>query len=58
MQVILANLHKHTGLQATFACNMVALVDGTPQQLGLKDCLAHWLTFRWERLRTPMSHLT
>ncbi|KAK9865144.1 hypothetical protein WJX84_006152 [Apatococcus fuscideae] len=45
-QVILANLHKHSGLQASFACNMVALVDGTPQLLGLKDALSHWLSFR------------
>lgn len=29
-----------------FPCNMVALVDGTPKQLGLKDFLRHFVDFR------------
>jgi DNA gyrase/topoisomerase IV, subunit A len=45
-QVILNNLYKHTALQSRFACNMVALVDGTPQSLSLKDFLRHFLDFR------------
>lgn len=45
-QVILNNLYKHTVLQTRFACNMVALVDSTPQSLSLKDFLQHFLDFR------------
>lgn len=45
-QVILNNLYKHTALQSRFACNMVALVDGTPQSLSLKGFLRHFLDFR------------
>jgi len=45
-QVILANLYKHTALQSRFACNMVALVNGTPKSLTLKDFLSHFLDFR------------
>lgn len=45
-QVVLNNLYKHTILQSKFACNMVALVDGTPLSLNLKDFLSHFLTFR------------
>ena len=29
-QVVLNNLYKHTQLQDTFGCNMLALVDGVP----------------------------
>jgi len=28
-------------------CNMVALVDGTPKQLALRDFFKHFLEFRW-----------
>lgn len=45
-QVILANLFKHTALQSRFPCNMVALVNGTPLSLTLKDFLSHFLDFR------------
>src|SRR5438309_9041654 len=33
---VLNNLYKHTQLQTTFGCIMLALVDGRPQVLGLK----------------------
>src|SRR5258708_39761827 len=36
---VLNNLFKHTALQTTFAANVVALVDGTPQTLTLKTIL-------------------
>lgn len=44
--MVLANLYKHTVLQSRFACNMVALVDGTPLMLDLKQFLSHFLEFR------------
>src|SRR5687767_11378496 len=37
--VILNNLFKHTALQSTFSVNMVALVDGVPRTLNLRDML-------------------
>jgi DNA gyrase/topoisomerase IV subunit A len=43
---VIASLFKHTRLETRFACNMVALVDGSPKQLGLKDFLQHFLDFR------------
>ena len=45
-QVVLNNLYKHTVLQSRFACNMVALVDGKPMLLDLKQFLRHFLDFR------------
>lgn len=44
---ILNNLFKHTSLQTTFAANMVALVDGTPQTLNLKTILEEYLKHRF-----------
>lgn len=41
--VILNNLYKYTALQTTFGVNMLALVDGTPKVLTLKQCLEHYL---------------
>ena len=41
--VLLNNLYKHTALQTTFGINMLALVDGQPKVLNLKQCLYHYL---------------
>lgn len=46
-EVVINNLYKQTVLQTTFPCNMVALVDATPQTLNLKQFLQHFLDFRW-----------
>jgi DNA gyrase subunit A len=42
-QVALNKLYKHTSLQTTFGYNAVALVDGVPRTLGLRDLLYHYL---------------
>ncbi len=47
-QVVLNKLFKHTQLQATFGYNAVALVDGVPRTLGLRDMLVHYLDFQRE----------
>jgi DNA gyrase subunit A len=47
-EVILNNLYKHTQLQDTFGMNMVALVDGRPRLLNLKDMLEAFLSHRRE----------
>ena len=36
-KVVLNNLYKHTQLQDTFGCNMLALVDGVPRTLRLDE---------------------
>ncbi|MBU5211478.1 DNA gyrase subunit A [Heyndrickxia oleronia] len=41
--VLLNNLYKHTALQTTFGINLLALVEGQPKVLNLKQCLYHYL---------------
>lgn len=41
--VVLNNLYKQTALQTSFGINMLALVDGQPKVLNLKQCLQHYL---------------
>ncbi|HEY7707931.1 MAG TPA: DNA gyrase subunit A [Gaiellaceae bacterium] len=45
-QVALNKLYKHTPLQTTFGFNAVALVDGVPRTLSLRDMLQHYLDFQ------------
>jgi DNA gyrase subunit A len=47
-KVVLNNLYKHTQLQDTFGCNMVALVDGVPRTLSLDGFIRHWVTHQIE----------
>ena len=47
-QVALNKLFKHTGLQATFGYNAVALVDGVPRTLSLLELVTHYLNFQRE----------
>jgi DNA gyrase subunit A len=42
-QVVLNLLYKHTQLQDTFSIIMLALVDGQPRVLNLKEILVHYL---------------
>lgn len=41
--VVLNNLFKETQMQSNFAMNMVAIVDGAPKFLNLKEMLQHYL---------------
>ncbi|KUP09358.1 DNA gyrase subunit A [Bacillus coahuilensis p1.1.43] len=41
--VVLNNLYKQTALQTSFGINMLALVDGQPKVLNLKQALDHYL---------------
>jgi DNA gyrase subunit A len=45
-EVVLNNLYQHTQLQTVFGINMVALVDGRPQLLNLKECLEAFIRHR------------
>ncbi|WP_061122759.1 DNA gyrase subunit A [Caballeronia catudaia] len=49
-EVILNNLYKQTQLQDTFGMNMVALVDGQPKLLNLKEMIECFLSHRREVL--------
>ncbi|MBT4142869.1 MAG: DNA gyrase subunit A, partial [Chloroflexi bacterium] len=49
--VVLNNLYKHTNLRNSFSVNMIALVDGTPKMLTLKQALRHYIDFRVEVVR-------
>jgi len=42
-KVVLNKLYKHTSLQTTFGVNMVALVDGVPRTLGLREVIHHYV---------------
>ncbi len=47
-QVMLNQLFKQTEMQDNFSVNMLALVDNQPKILSLKECLQHYLDFRFE----------
>jgi DNA gyrase subunit A len=47
-EVVLNNLYKDTQMQDTFGMNMVALVDGQPRVLNLKELLEAFLRHRRE----------
>ncbi|HET7082990.1 MAG TPA: DNA gyrase subunit A [Candidatus Limnocylindria bacterium] len=48
---VMQQLFKHTALQTSFSANMLALVDGQPQTLGLKRMLEHYIAYRREIIR-------
>jgi len=50
-QKVLNFLYKHTELEKTFHFNVVALVDGVPQTLSLRDCLTEFVKHRVEVVR-------
>ena len=43
-QVVLNKLYKHTQLQVGFGVIMLALVDGVPRIMSLKEMLGHYIT--------------
>jgi DNA gyrase subunit A len=47
-EVVLNNLYKQTQLQDTFGINMVALVDGQPKLLSLKELVEAFISHRRE----------
>lgn len=47
-QVVLNKLFKHTQLQVGYGCNMVALVDGVPRTLSVKEILHHYIKHQEE----------
>ena len=46
--VVLNQLYKYTQLQSSFSINNIALVNGRPEQLNLKDMIRHFVDHRHE----------
>jgi DNA gyrase subunit A len=47
-QVVLNQLYKNTQLQETFGVNMVALVDGVPRVLSVREVIGHYIDHQME----------
>jgi DNA gyrase subunit A len=47
-KVVLNKLFKHTSMQQTFGVNMVALVDGVPRTLSLREVIGHYVDHQRE----------
>ena len=47
-QQVLNNLYKHTQMQSAFFVNMLALVDGQPRVISLREALQYYIDFRHE----------
>ncbi|KGN33223.1 DNA topoisomerase IV subunit A [Knoellia sinensis KCTC 19936] len=50
-EAVLEQLYKLTPMEDSFGINNVALVEGQPQTLGLKDLLRHYVEFRIDVVR-------
>jgi DNA gyrase subunit A len=50
-EVVLNNLYKHTQLQTGFGVIMLSIVNGQPRELGLIDCIKHFIEHRVEVVR-------
>ncbi len=55
-RVILNQLLKHTPLQVVYGIIMLALVDGEPKVLNLKDLLSHYIKHREEVVERRTRH--
>ncbi len=54
--VVLNSLYKHTNLQIKFGIIMLALVDGEPKILNLKEVLTHYLAHQREVVRRRTNY--
>ena len=50
-RVVLNNLYKHTALQESFGCNMLAIVDDVPRTLRLDQFISLWIKHQMEVIR-------
>ncbi|MGD0386040.1 MAG: DNA gyrase subunit A [Solirubrobacteraceae bacterium] len=55
-KVVLNKLYKHTPMQATFGVNMVALVDGVPRTLTLRQVIHHYVEHQREVIVRRTKH--
>jgi DNA gyrase subunit A len=54
--VVLNQLYKHTQMQQSFGINMVALVDGVPKQLGLRELVKEYVGHQKEVVTRRTQH--
>ena len=54
--VVVNMLFKHTALQSSFAVNNIALVNGRPELLNLKQLIAHFVDHRHEVVLRRTQH--
>jgi DNA gyrase subunit A len=54
--VVLNQLYKHTQMQTSFGVNMVALVDGVPRTLSLKEAIGHYVGHQREVIVRRTQH--
>ena len=55
-KVVLNKLYKHTPMQTTFGVNMVALVDGVPRTLALREIIRHYVHHQREVVVRRAKH--
>ena len=55
-EVVLNQLYKKTPMQSTFGVNMVALVDGVPRTLGLKELIEYYVAHQREVVTRRTQH--
>jgi DNA gyrase subunit A len=55
-RVVLNNLYKHTQLQETFGCNMLALVDDVPRTLRLDQFISYWIDHQIQVIQRRTQH--
>src|SRR5688572_2634364 len=55
-EVVLNQLYKHTQMQNTFGVNMVALVDGVPRTLSLKELIEAYVEHQREVVTRRTQH--
>jgi DNA gyrase subunit A len=55
-KVVLNKLFKHTSMQTTFGVNMVALVDGVPRTLSLREVIHHYVEHQREVVVRRSKH--
>jgi len=56
-QVVLNHLYKFTPLQSTFSIINIALVDGQPRTLGIKELLSAFINHRFTVIRRRTAYL-
>jgi len=55
-KVVLNKLYKHTPMQSTFGVNMVALVEGVPRTLNLREVIHHYVQHQREVVVRRTKH--
>jgi DNA gyrase subunit A len=56
-EIVLNQLYRHTALQTSFGVNMLALNDGRPELMTLRDIIVAFVAFREEVITRRTTHL-